>query len=496
MDGTEKPHTQSVKPLEFMQSQLSSIFDSINEGVYVADTQTHDLLYVNRYIKEVLGRDPVGEKCYRAFQNLDEPCAFCTNDIILERKYEPYEWEYYNTFLDRHYWIVDRVIKWLDGRDVRCEFAIDITQRKKAQNECEKVQQALQDTNEILEKIFSTTYLSIAYLDTDFNYIRVNRAYAQAASCETRHFVGKNYFELYPDRELETIFRQVIQSGQAYTGREREFAPTSPVDKSVTVWDWTLHPVRDGRNEVDGLLLCLSDISERKQAQEKLLNYQKQLRTLASELSLTEERERRRIAADLHDSIGQTLAFTQIKLEMLREATEDDHITASLDDISGLIEQAIKDTHSLMFELSPPILHELGFEAALEWLVEYIQQQHGLPCILEKYTEMTNGLNTDASVVLFRAVRELLINAAKHARPTQVRVKLQEKTGILRVLVEDDGKGFEVDKIEAPSVKTGGYGLFNIKERLEHMGGRLEIKSEIGLGTRMILVLPLDGSKT
>ena len=119
--------------LKAERAQLISIFDSIDEIVYVTDLYNYEILYVNKFFKKILGKDPVGKICYQEFQNFDTPCYFCTNDIILKRAGKPYKWEYRNQFLGKDYYIVDRIIKWPDGRDVRFEIAIDITERKKAE---------------------------------------------------------------------------------------------------------------------------------------------------------------------------------------------------------------------------------------------------------------------------------------------------------------------------------------------------------------------------
>ncbi len=115
------------------RDQLISVFNSIDEAVYIADLENYEILYVNRYLAGFLPDDCVGSKCYQALQGLNAPCSFCTNDIIVKNKPEPHRWEYYNPTLDRHYAIVDRVIRWSDGRDVRFELAMDITLIKQAE---------------------------------------------------------------------------------------------------------------------------------------------------------------------------------------------------------------------------------------------------------------------------------------------------------------------------------------------------------------------------
>jgi signal transduction histidine kinase len=146
-DITERK--QAEEALRIERNQLLSIFDSIDEAIYVADTETYEILYVNKYLKNAFGKDSVGGICYREFQGLDSPCGFCTNEIILRHKYASHEWEHYNPVLQRHYLILDRIIRWPDGRDVRFELATDITERKRAEEEREKLQAQLAQTQKM-----------------------------------------------------------------------------------------------------------------------------------------------------------------------------------------------------------------------------------------------------------------------------------------------------------------------------------------------------------
>ncbi len=130
-DITERKRAE--KTLAFERSQLLSIFDGIDDVVYVTDPYTYEVLYANRAMKEKFGGELVGGICYREFQWRDSPCDFCSNPIILKEKGKPYHWEYYNPTVGRHFMIMDRIIKWPDGRDVRFEIATDITERKRTE---------------------------------------------------------------------------------------------------------------------------------------------------------------------------------------------------------------------------------------------------------------------------------------------------------------------------------------------------------------------------
>ncbi|MCK4375117.1 MAG: sensor histidine kinase, partial [Candidatus Brocadiae bacterium] len=231
-----------------------------------------------------------------------------------------------------------------------------------------------------------------------------------------------------------------------------------------------------------GMLVMGQDITEQRQAEEELLRYQEQLRSLASRLSTTEERERQRIAGDLHDQIGQALAIAVMKLGVLRDSAPD----RGLDDVAQLIEGALQATRSLTTELSPPVLHELGFGAALEWLAEEAQERDGLRVEVEDDGQ-SEPLDGRVGVVLFKAVRELVVNVARHSRAKNVKVSVRRHGDEVRIAVRDDGVGFDPSEHHLKAVVEGGFGLFNIREQLSHLRGRLTIVSQPGRGTTVSL---------
>jgi len=233
-----------------------------------------------------------------------------------------------------------------------------------------------------------------------------------------------------------------------------------------------------------------AEIKERIQTEKKLLEYQQKLRSLASELTLTEERQRRRIATDLHDRIGQALALSKIKLSEIRNAIPHAQYRKELGEIHELLEQTIQDTRTLTFELSPPVLYELGFEAAVEWLAENFQKQYGIDVHFSDDGKQ-KSFDDEILTVLFRSVRELLINIAKHAKAKNAIITLETNGKNVQILISDDGIGFDISKIGSHVEKARGFGLFNIRERLSLLKGSMEIESEPGNGTRVTLVAPL-----
>jgi signal transduction histidine kinase len=187
--------------------------------------------------------------------------------------------------------------------------------------------------------------------------------------------------------------------------------------------------------------------------------------------------------------VGQILALAQIKLGALKESASSTSLAGPLDEIRRLMEQMIQYTRSLTFELSPPILYDLGFEAAVEWLAELFQKQHGLK--IEVQTDKhPKPMDDEIRVLLFQVVRELLMNVVKHAQAHQVMVDIGREADNLLIRVADDGVGMAATPGALPG-NTAGFGLFSIKERLKYLGGQLQVAPNPGGGTKVTLVVPL-----
>ena len=229
---------------------------------------------------------------------------------------------------------------------------------------------------------------------------------------------------------------------------------------------------------------------ELRQHEKELLVHRRQLQSLGAALALAEERERRRLAMDLHDRIGQNLALSKNNAGQLLDSVSDPAWTEKIQALYELLDQTVKDTRSLSFELSPPVLYELGLEAGLEWLAEHFQSQHDLAVHL--HTDHSDKrLEEELEIILFRSVRELLLNAVKYAHASLVEIHIEHREDQITVTVRDDGVGFEVSE----SAPLKGFGLFNIRERIGHLNGTVKIDSAPNQGTTIRIQAPLKGGE-
>jgi PAS domain S-box-containing protein len=244
-----------------------------------------------------------------------------------------------------------------------------------------------------------------------------------------------------------------------------------------------------------GRCACIvRDVTARRAAERELVESREQLRALAVQISAVEERERRKLATFLHDQVGQALALLRIRLGPLASAA-DPQTRTLVEEMRSLLSTTLEQTQNLTFDLSPPILYELGIEAAIEWFGERLAEQHGFA-----FAFAVDGQPSDlahpAHVVLFRVVRELLINVVKHASARHVSVRVEWGEEQLKIRVEDDGVGLPVGH---EAWRRCGFGLLSVREHMRSLGGQLELgpvapsagDARSAHGTVALLLMPL-----
>lgn len=263
-----------------------------------------------------------------------------------------------------------------------------------------------------------------------------------------------------------------------------------------------LLPCRTGAAPVEGVIVTFVDISESKRVatqaieaknalagtlERRVRERTRQLRAMAVELTLAEERERRKLAEVLHDDLGQVLAIAKIKLASMDLGGCGGEVGPALKDVSDLIGQASESMRSLVFQMSPLALLDLGLAQAVEWLADEKRKKCGLGVAIYDDGE-PKPLSEATRTILFRALRELLTNAAKHSGSPGAEVSLLRRGAAVVVTVIDHGKGFDTKADE----NQAGFGLASIRERMGHLGGTLQIESDPGGGTTVTLTAPLE----
>ena len=408
-----------------------------------------------------------------------------------------------------------------DGQFVhtRC-FTRDVTARKKAET-------ALRQQRAQFETLLNQAPLGVYLVDADFRFIQVNPT-ALPVFGNIGDLIGRDFDEVthrlwtkeYAD-EIVRIFHHTLESGEPYVTPERaEFR----IDRSVTeYYEWRVDRITlpDGRyglvcyfRDISMQVQTRRDIAESAIALQRLNNElelrvdertrelvfsQERLRALTIELNLTEQRERNRLAAELHDHLQQLLVLGKLKLGQGKRMAQGIPACSKLiHETDEVLAEALKYTRTLVSELSPPVLREHGLAPGLRWLAEYMQR-YEMMVTIDAPEGIQLQLAEDQIVLLYQSVRELLINAMKHAGTGEATVKLERQAGELRIEVHDEGPGFDLAVDPTAKAFTGGqsqkFGLLSIRERMKALGGRFELAP--GKGTTAILILPLTtGAET
>jgi signal transduction histidine kinase len=232
------------------------------------------------------------------------------------------------------------------------------------------------------------------------------------------------------------------------------------------------------------------EVAERKRNEERIGFYRERLRSLAAELSLAEEAERRAIASDLHDHIGQALTTLKMKVVEIQRSVAFSGYERTLEEMRTLLDQTIRITRSLTVEISPPVLYELGLVPAIQWLGDQFTSKHAL-AVEVRAGDADEEADEAVQITVFKAVREFLVNTVKHAGARRATVDVSSRGGRLLVRYRDDGSGFDPAVVEGLGTRTDAFGLFNVRERCEYLGGRARFESEPGSGVDLRVELPL-----
>ncbi|MCU0913948.1 MAG: PAS domain S-box protein [Planctomycetes bacterium] len=360
----------------------------------------------------------------------------------------------------------------------------DITEHKQAEA-------ALRESEERFRRIFEEGPIGIATSGADFRFLRANAAFCRLMGRTDSELRELTFRDLtHPEdlpRDIEPIRKLLRGEIPVYRSEKRYVRSGAEV-----MWgDATITAVRDREGKFQNFLVMVEDVTKRKQAEESLRIYQQQLRVLAAQLSLSEERERRRIATGLHDHACQTLVLSKMKLQQLQRSLPGGG-PEQLGDICAALDRTIESVREMTFDLSSPTLYRFGLEAALkELLQDKLKAEHGLHHVFRD-DHAPKPLAEDVRVVLFQSVRELLVNVIKHAHAHKVTLDIARLQDSIRITIADDGVGFEAPTMWTAPSRGRGFGLFSIRERLDFIGGTIEVDAQPGRGSRFTLVAPLE----
>ncbi|MDI3463727.1 MAG: Chemotaxis protein methyltransferase CheR [Nitrospira sp.] len=400
--------------------------------------------------------------------------------------------------------------------DVLARQATDLIERKQAEEALRASEEEIKRARDYAEATLRTSPIPLLVLEKNLRVNTANVAFYQTFHVNPAETQGRLVYELGNGQWNIPKLRELLENILSQCTEFREFEVTH--DFEYIGRRTMLLNARRMENEPDipeCIVLVIEDVTDRKVLEERLRSFtqelevqvedrtqdlvqsQNRLRAMATELNLAEQRERKRLATELHDHLQQTLVLGRLLTGQGKRAAAP--VPACLDvmkKIDDIFSEALTYTRTLVADLSPPVLRDHGLTAGLKWLGEYMRKHQITVAVTVPETDALK-LPEDQAVLLFQSVRELLINSSKHAGTREADVRLERYDGQLRIEVRDQGVGFDL-AAAAAGTPSGGisskFGLFSIQERMRALGGTFEVQSALGQGTTATLSLPLARS--
>ncbi len=500
LDVTERK--QAEEALRESEEKYRSIVETATEGIVMVDAEAR-VLFANERWSEIFGYNVEEARQMTHFDMVFPEDEARMRDRWESRKRgvkESYEFRFRRKD-GRPVWTLIGAAPRFDpeGRFLGTLVMVtDITERKQAE-------ESLREARDYLDSLFGYANAPIVVWDREFKITRFNHAFERLTGHQAKNVLGREIDLLFPpeSREESLAYIRSTSKGQRWEVVEIPILCTDGKVKTV-LWNSANVLASDDKTVV-ATIAQGQDITERKRAEEALRDLNatleskvarrteelqhraRQLQKLTLEMSEAEDRERKRLAAILHDDVQQIIAAAKFHLTVLRNRVKDDaSVQAIGSQIDQMLKEAVEKSRGLSHELSPAALYG-DFAEALDQLARQMQAKHGL--VVQVHATGQVHLQSDAvKAFLYRTVQELLFNAVKHAQVKEARIRVRQCGRCVGLSVSDRGRGFDPQELR----ETAGFGLLSIRERIELLGGRMKIKSAKGKGSSFYIVVP-DG---
>jgi chemotaxis methyl-accepting protein methylase/signal transduction histidine kinase len=501
---------EKVLEITEVNNDLANLFSSTEIATVFLDTQLRIKRFTPRAI-ELFNLIPsdLGRPLAHITQNFDGN-SLSADIAAVMRDLTPIEKEVQTP---ENRWYTMRILPYrtLDNRiDGAAVTFADVTRLK-------RLESSLQSAKAYAENIVGTIRQPLLVLDSDLRVVSANPAFYQTFKVAPKATVGELLYELgdgqWDIAHLRKLLAEIIPARSEF--KELQVGHEFPgIGFRIIRLNACL--IESAERQTPMILLALEDVTEREQARQQIESLAaeldrrvrertaeldravgeleqraRQLRALAAELTLAEHKERKRLAQILHDDLQQLLAAVKFSVGSLHCAGGDPIVKKRIDELDHLVDESIRLSRSLLVQLNPQALLDSGLAAAMRWLAEEMKRMHGLIVQVTAGNEIpadTEGV----AILLFHAVRELLFNIVKHAGVKSATMDVRRLTDSqVQITVADEGAGFDPDAALLRKDSATGLGLFGIRERIAHLGGRMEMESAPGRGTRVTLVAEL-----
>ena len=472
-------NAEMMAELTASNDQLRADIDGLGAALWDWDLQTREF-YVSDLFLEMTGyqRDEFTNNMARITKYIHSEDIKAVRQIFtdyLDGKIDKCNFEIRFLFSDQEYhWVQSRAVVTRndEGLPLRIVGSLaDISEKVLAEEE--------------RDRLFNLSVDMLAIGGFDGSFHQLNPAWVRAFGWSRDDILAEPllHFIFKADVEIMKDFLQVLQHGDPVQGVECRFRCR---DGSYRWTSWASFPYPDHQL----IFSVVRDVTEPKEAEAKVMEYQDRLRSLSNQLALVEDRQRQQLATAIHDGLAQQLFGIRAKVTLLKYPDKVADYQAVVQETLDILDDTMKDARNLSFELFPPVLHEVGLEAALTWLAHQFKLRTGLNCTVSVDGE-GEELPEDLRAMAFQSVRELLNNVYKHAEATEISISINHVQGYLTLLVDDNGVGFEISPSQSTRVsEESGFGLFSIRERLRSVNGRMLVDSRKGEGCRVFLSIP------
>ncbi|MBI4334260.1 MAG: PAS domain S-box protein [Chloroflexi bacterium] len=455
---------------------LAGLLNSLTIGIYIV--QDGNFLLINRRFQEISGyseKELLGTDFLRLVHPDDRERVRANAVRMLQgHSAEPYEYRVFNKG-GQLLWVSEMVtsIDFNGRRAVLCNF-MDITSLKRAE-------EALRHKDEDFKSLIENALDLIIIVDSDGAISYASPAIERLLGFKPEEYVGRDFREAVHPDDAPKVMKV-----------SRGISPSTDIRVKHKDGSWRyfegIVKKRLNNGRAAGVVINARDITERKRADEELRSSRQQLRDLSAHLQAMREEERKQIARDLHDELGQALTALKMELSWLARKLPPDLrlLREKADSIVKVVDNTVHAVQRISTKLRPGILDDLGLVEAIEWQAKEFQDRTGISCELA-VSPGSVSLDQDRSTAIFRIFQETLTNVARHSSASRVQAFLAESKGRLTLRIKDDGKGITHRQIADPK----SLGLIGIRERALSLGGRAAIRGAPGKGTTVTVTIPL-----